>query len=255
MAMLKFKRASGPVPKPKVAADERIYAIGDIHGRFDLMIPLLRSIVSDAARFDDGRNVRLVFMGDYVDRGDASAEVLEALADLATTPDHTAVFLLGNHEDAMLAFLDAPHQGADWLRMGGQQTLASYGLGLVRPEDLAADPLRIRDMLAEEAADHLPFLSKLQTKFRSGDVYFTHAGLNPAREMHEQSRDAMAWGHRDFLQDWPLPGHRVVHGHYADIHPVSLGGRVCVDTGAYYSGVLTAVRLDNDEAFLTASAD
>ena len=253
MALISFRKSSRALPSPKVDPRERVYAIGDIHGRFDLMIRLLDRIVRDAEAKDDGRKVRLVFIGDYIDRGDASADVLDALSHLAMTPDHNAIFLLGNHEDAMLTFLDAPHQGASWLRMGGQQTLASYGMGHVPDGLLQTDPLGVRDELARAAEDHIPFLNDLKPKFVSGDVVFSHAGLNPARDLTDQSRDALAWGHPDFLQDWPLPGKRVVHGHYDDVSVVTKGGRICVDTGAYYSGVLTAVRLDDSEAFISTA--
>lgn len=232
---------------PQVAPDERVYAIGDVHGRADLLDALVATIAADAARFDDGRTPRIVLLGDYVDRGEQSATVLQRVAALRA---EGAVCLRGNHEAALLAFLDAPEEGAAWLGFGGLQTLASYGVRLPGPRD--------RRALGEAAAALAAALGPAQALLRdlaathvSGDVVFVHAALVPGVPLERQEDAAMLWGDRRFLVRGWEPGRLVVHGHYAGAAPEVAAGRICVDTGAYHSGRLTAVRLDAEVAFLS----
>lgn len=251
------RRGSPSGPTPAVAPDERVYAIGDVHGQHGLLVRLLDRIVEDAEERRDERRLRLVFLGDYVDRGDASRDVLALLARLGETQALTARldFLVGNHEAALLDFLDDPDRGRAWLAWGGAQTLASYGVQVTGPAPEAAPRETLhdwRDALALAMAEHLAFVEGLAPMTRSGDVVFTHAGLH--REGEDLAPDIWGSDAGAFLAPRPLPGLRVVHGHFDDPDPVSHPGRVCVDTGAYYSGVLTAVRLDDGEAFLSVRA-
>ena len=237
---------------PRVSSGERVYAIGDVHGRRDLLLRLFDLIVRDARRFDDGRVPRLVFLGDYVDRGDDSAAVLDVLCDLAAEGLTGLDFLLGNHEAALLAFLDTPARGRSWLAYGGRQTLASYG---VAPPGERADEeelTRARDLLRAAMGRHREFLETLKPCARSGEVLFVHAGVNPEAASPEDDRHALLWGHPACRGPEPIPGLRLVHGHFDAPAPVVHRGRICVDTGAFYTGRLTAVRLDDGEAFLTA---
>jgi serine/threonine protein phosphatase 1 len=236
---------------PRVAADERIYAVGDIHGRFDLMIALLDRIGADAETHRDRRRTRIVFLGDYIDRGDDSRSVLDTVIELSSANSPDLIFLRGNHEDALMAFLEDPVAGRSWLRYGAKQTFASYGLPPVSSRTADARQLHdLRDRLAAAMGPQIDILQTMPTHFVSGNVLFTHAGANPQRPL--QDTRAMIWGHADFPSEGLVQGLRVVHGHYDDATPVSEAGRICVDTGAYYTGQLTAVRLDRDEAFLTA---
>jgi serine/threonine protein phosphatase 1 len=241
-----------PAGVPRVSPSERIYAIGDIHGRCDLLLRLLERIEEDSARFDDGRTLRLVFLGDYIDRGDHSREVLEVLSDLSTPELPDFGFLLGNHEAALLSFLGNPASGPRWFRVGGRQTLASYGVRAPRDED-PETLARVRNDLAAALGRHRDFLTSLSLTEQSGDVLFTHAGVNPACADPRADPDAILWGCADFGGETPVPGRRIVHGHFDAVAPVSHPGRICVDTGAYYSGRLTAVRLDETEEFLTVT--
>ena len=247
-----LKRASGDAPchVPKVAAGERVYAVGDIHGRHDLLTYMLRQLADDAGSFQDAREAWFIFLGDYVDRGDQSAQVLTELCDIAKTEANPFQFLMGNHEAAMLAFLEDPIRGADWLGWGGRQTLSSYGLAPVSRDPEKAELLVTRDALYEKAKDHVPFLRGLQRYTVSGEIIFAHASLDPALSLQEQPDAALLWGHIPSGEDAGLPGHRLIHGHFADHEPVVRPERICVDTGAYYSGRLTAVRLDDAETFL-----
>lgn len=240
---------------PTVDKSERIYAIGDIHGRFDLLIQLLAKIERDARTNSDARNVRIVFLGDYIDRGAQSREVLTALQDLQGERSPNLVFLLGNHEAAMEGFLSDPDKGSAWLEFGGLQTLESFGISASRSVFGRRDLPKIRDEFADAVGSFAPFFKNLSTHAISGDVLFSHAGFDPALPLEDQTEDAMVWGTPDFLTDYPLPGRRVVHGHFDDISPAIKPGRICVDTGAYYSGVLTAVRLDAGDAIISVRED
>lgn len=239
---------------PGVAGDERVYAIGDIHGRLDLLLRLLDRIEGDASRFDDGRRPRLVFLGDYIDRGDASRGVLDALISLGRSGTPDIVFLRGNHEEALLAFLRDPVAGRRWLEFGAAQTLSSYGLPAppLHPDEtwLAG----IRDRLLGVMGAQVGFLEGLRAFHASGQVLFTHAGVNPEPGLHLFDRESMLWGNAACVVDDPVPGLRIVHGHLDARDAVVTRGRICVDTGAYYSGRLTAVRLDQGTGLISVSA-
>lgn len=229
---------------------ERLYVVGDIHGRNDLLIAMLSKIVEDAASQSDGRKARFIFLGDYVDRGDHSADVLDTLCAVQAEGAGAFEFLMGNHEAAMLAFLDDPVRGVDWLDWGGRQTLTSYGLSTVSRKPARTELITVRDALYKKASAHIPFLRGLDRYVVSGDVICAHASLDPALTLDAQPDAALLWGQLPSGRDSGLPGRRLIHGHFADYEPVVRPERICVDTGAYYSGRLTAVRLDDTESFL-----
>lgn len=243
----------------RVAASERVYAIGDIHGRYDLTNAILEKISNDIKLFSDRRRPRFIFMGDYIDRGDHSRDVLEMLSDFAKSREQIVKevnvqidFLAGNHEIAMLNFLQNPLASREWLSWGGLQTLGSFGI-VPGPGRLSDTQLvKVRDDLAREAEPFMEFLTGLPRIIVSGQVVFVHASLDPTLPLDEQPDDATLWGRLPHGQKFGLEGYRVVHGHFDSYEPVSLPERVCVDTGAYYSGRLTAVRLDEGEEFLYA---
>lgn len=254
--MFQIRETPGAVqaaPEGRVSDDIRLYAIGDIHGSHDLLVALLQRIAEDGATRTDWRAVRIVFLGDYVDRGDDSAGVLSVLSRLWRDQLPELVFLKGNHEAALLEFLDDPVAGRRWLAFGAVQTLASYGLGL--PDRADPDTLvALRDALVTRMGDHVDFLRKgLRICARFGNVMTTHAGLAPGYSGATADEVAMVWGHPEFLVPRPVQGVRVVHGHHDHDRPVVEPGRICVDTGAYYTGRLTAVRLDDGESFLSVS--
>ncbi len=249
--MFHHRPTEGPPIAPPLAADKRIYAIGDIHGCHDLLIDLLSQIAEDGSQRADGRRTQIVFLGDYIDRGDNSRDVLDTCLRLAGSGNENLIFLRGNHETAMLEFLDDPVAGRRWLGFGAVQTLASYGL--TKPE--ATDPeslARLRDALSDAMGPHVAFLRALPLSYRSRKVVFCHAGVNPRMPVERDDPQAMLWGHPEFLAADPIPGQLVVHGHFDGAEPVALQGRICVDTGAYHTGRLTAVRLDRELGFLTA---
>ncbi|MDJ1007878.1 MAG: metallophosphoesterase family protein [Paracoccaceae bacterium] len=244
---------SPPGTRPAVDPSSRVYAIGDIHGRHDLMMALLEKIVEDASWFSDGRRVRIVFLGDYIDRGDHGARVVEALVSLAAENEQGVKILRGNHEDALLEFLAAPLAGQNWLEFGARQTLADYGVKLPSRQPSVDEIFDLRAALLEAMGPHVAFLQSLPCHTSDGDVIFTHAGIDPGDASAMRNEKAMLWGHPTSASDTPVPGKLIVHGHFDDPTPVDRRGRVCVDTGAYYSGVLTAVRLDAGVSFLSVS--
>lgn len=223
--------------RSSVPDGERIYAIGDIHGCATLLDRLLERIEADC----NGSSRRLVFLGDYVDRGPDSRGVIERLWAISQRePD--AVFLMGNHERAMLDFLADARAGAEWLHWGGDKTAESYGVdGAWReePEDVG-----VRLGAAIPAA-HLEFLRGLSLHFLRGDYLFVHAGVRPGIPLGDQTEDDLLWIREDF-HNAPAaqrPDKVVVHGHHPLRKPLDAGWRIAVDTGAVWSDVLTCVAL------------
>ena len=219
------------------------YAIGDIHGRRDLLAKLLDQIEEDRA----GEPAECIFLGDYVDRGDDSAGVLTDLILLATRPDLETTFLKGNHEAAMLGFLRDPATGPEWVHYGGAETLASYG---VRPprgaaaQDLAAWSACREAFASRLTPAHRNFLDRMSLKEARGDFLFVHAGVDPSRPIAEQGEKEFLWIREPFLGSQKYLDHVIVHGHTPEDAPTSNGRRIGVDTGAYLTGRLTAVRLE-----------
>ncbi len=234
---------------PEPTAGERIYAIGDIHGRYDLLKPLLALIAEDWANAPAPRRPVLVFCGDYVDRGQQSAHVLEALVWLQRRADMDVHALKGNHEQALMQFIDDPTDAAGWLRFGGAQTLMSYGVPPPESPDDAGACLAARDALLEKMpSSHLRLLERLELMLTIGDYAFVHAGVMPGRALADQAEDDLLWIRQPFLNN-PGPFEKIiVHGHsWSDSRPVLLPHRIGLDTGAYATGVLTAVRLDGTD--------
>ncbi|WP_374469501.1 metallophosphoesterase family protein [Phenylobacterium sp.] len=225
---------------------ELVYAIGDVHGCYEAMKALLARIAADSAEHARGRRPILVFLGDYVDRGPDSARVLEALLWLRRRPDLEVRLLKGNHEQAMLAFLERPQDGGGWLRFGGVETLAAYGVAA--PSDPAGYGPARDELLERMPASHLWLLQRLELMLAVGDYAFVHAGVRPGAALAAQTEDDLLWIRQAFLEA-PGPHEKViVHGHtWLDERPQLHDHRIGVDTGVYATGVLTAVRLDGDE--------
>lgn len=235
--------------RPSVPANTRVYAIGDIHGRADLLRRLLKTIAADAA--STCHKCVLVTLGDYVDRGPDSAEVLELLSTLATHPVLSTFechFLKGNHDHMMEQFLRGNDPRKTWLKNGGRDTLASYGV-----EDTSADSTAegelLDDALQEQALRLIPthhrrFLYALRLTHREGDYVFAHAGIRPGVPLAEQSADDVMWIRAPFLRSEANFGAIIVHGHTPSDVPHILKNRIAVDTRAWVSGTLTALVLD-----------
>lgn len=232
--------------RPRAPAGEIVYAVGDLHGRLDLLERLLPLIAADAAGSDAKRRF-LVFLGDYVDRGPDSRGVIDRLM-AGPLDGFEQVCLLGNHEAWLLDFLDDPGAGAGWLMNGGAETLASYGVragfGLTNRGRL--DAVRT-NFLAALPADHRAWLQALPLMWRRGDYAFVHAGVRPGVALDDQDARDLVWIREDFLWSEADFGAVVVHGHSICDAPESLENRICIDTGAFASGRLTCVALEGVE--------
>jgi serine/threonine protein phosphatase 1 len=232
---------------------EAVYAIGDVHGRLDLMQDALRRIAEDAAAHPSDARRTLVFLGDYIDRGPESRGVVDALLD-DPLPGFATVRLMGNHEEALLAFLDGSTDGLDWLSFGGLETLMSYGVplrSLPRTREAAAE-LRLSTAAAVPKS-HVKLLRRSTLYYSKGDYLFVHAGVRPGVLLDSQTAADMMWIRDDFLRSRvPLPGWVVVHGHTICDLPQDRGHRVNIDTGAFVSGRLTCLVLrGSDRRFIS----
>lgn len=213
----------------------RIYAIGDIHGRSDLMDELHGRIVADAAA-RPAAHCRIVYLGDYVDRGPDSRGVIERL--LAPAPDgFERVALLGNHEAMLLDALADRYAADHWLRNGGGATLQSYGL------PAASSTLAFLRALPRL---HRGFLERLALSHRAGAYHFVHAGIEPGVPLDAQPREALIWIRGRFLDSTADHGAVVVHGHTPVDAVEWRPNRIGIDTGAYFTGRLTALVLEGD---------
>lgn len=220
----------------------RLYVVGDIHGRADLLRILHEAIIEDAADAPPRRVI--VYLGDYVDRGAESSAVIEMLAS-GPPAGFEAVHLLGNHEAWLLDFLDDPDQGAGWIMNGGSATLLSYGVdaaGISFQRDRLA---RARDELrAKLPPAHLAFLRSLKLSHVEGDYLFVHAGIRPGVPLDRQSADDLVWIRDEFLFSDADHGKVVVHGHTIVDEPEVLDNRIGIDTGAFATGRLTCLVLE-----------
>lgn len=236
-------------------ADGRVaFAVGDIHGRADLLSMMLDTLSREiaAARRDGGDPV-VVFLGDYVDRGPDSPRVIDLLLGW-TPPGCERRYLLGNHDQSMLAFLKAPATNRAWLQHGGLETLVSYGVEPPWPRapeseiESAAEALRSKLPPA-----HFDFLSRLERYAEYGDYLFVHAGVDPEKPLEQQTDDDLFWIRDRFTESRRPFSHRVVHGHTITDAPIADERRVGIDTGAYASGRLTAARFEGEAvSFLIA---
>ena len=236
-------------PTSARADGETIYAIGDIHGRYDLMKALLAQIAGDYPGRTAGRRPTLIFLGDYVDRGPDSAKVIEALIWLKRRPDLDVRLLKGNHEAAMLDFIDDPATTAAWLRFGGAETLAAYGVPAPEADEGEVGLARARDELLERMpASHLRLLQGLELMLVVGDYAFVHAGVRPKIALAAQDEQDLLWIRKDFLEASGGFEKVIVHGHtWIGDRPQVFDHRIGVDTGGYATGALTAVRLEDGE--------
>lgn len=233
--MLKWfsRKPQGAVVQPpkEVSPASPLSVIGDIHGRMDLLERLL-------AESDEGS--QLICVGDYVDRGDDSADVLRALFQ---RPD--IVCLRGNHEEMMLSFIDKPEtSGSRWMRYGGLQTIASFGVGGVHEFADGAAMRNARDELVNAMGDELiEWLRRLPSHFISGNVAVVHAGADPDLPIDDQPLRNLTWGHANFGARPRFDQMWVVHGHTIVDEPSIVNGCVAIDTGAYATGRLSYVRV------------
>ena len=227
----------------RVERGTRIYAIGDIHGRLDLLQRLLKTIAKDST--SPPSHCILVCLGDYIDRGPHSAGVVACLLSLESDPVFKGFdrhFLKGNHEQMMAEFLEGKGVGALWLKNGGAATLESYGiknpwgdLKQVRHQAQAALPVA-----------HRHFFDHLELHHHQGDYHFVHAGVRPHVPLEHQSPDDVLWIRNEFLTATEDFGAMIVHGHSPVDVPNVLPNRIAIDTRAWASGTLTCLVVQED---------
>ncbi len=233
---------------PRVPGGLRLYAIGDVHGRADLLEDMLGRIAEDRKAYS-GEAVA-VLLGDYVDRGPQVRETLDIL--LRPLPDMRMICLRGNHEEILLRILKDHSDLPGWVHYGGLQTLRSYGLPVPAAPDLD-DMLHLqRDFAAALPRAHLHFIKNLGCTARFGDYFFVHAGIDPGKPFDRQTPDAYLWMREPFLSSAKDFGMVVVHGHSIRMKAELRPNRIGIDTGAYATGKLTCLVLqDGEQRFMT----
>ena len=236
-------------PRACVPPGCRVYAIGDIHGRADLLADLHRRIAEDAGASQAVKRIA-VYLGDYVDRGHSSFEVIDMLLN-EPLKGFESVHLKGNHEAMMLEFIDGT-PNPNWLVNGGDATLQSYGIEMAWAIADAYGLERIRDLLQDSVpSTHLAFLRSLQLHMIVGDYLFVHAGIRPGLPLDKQRAADFIWIRDRFLASHDDFGMRVVHGHSITAKPEVRANRIGIDTGAFFSNRLTcAILEDRDVRFL-----
>lgn len=219
--------------------DTRIYAVGDIHGRADLLIDIIARIGDDLRRRPIEHAVE-VYLGDYVDRGPDSKTVIDMLA--VRLVENRAVCLRGNHEALMEDFLQDPAKLGHWNQLGGMQTLASYGVDL--HSDLETEVDLHHRFLQVFPRAHQLFLQCLRYHFTCGDFLFVHAGIRPDIPLERQDPHDLVWIRHEFLNSAKDHGKFIVHGHTPVPHPDIRRNRINIDTGAWRSGTLTCIAIE-----------
>jgi serine/threonine protein phosphatase 1 len=230
----------------------RVYAIGDIHGRLDLLDSLLASIAADDRARGGALRTRYIFLGDLIDRGPESRGVVERLMALAEAgPD--VRFLMGNHEEVLLRALDGDVRALRFLvRIGGRETLLSYGVGEEEYRSHDYDDL-LRIAAERVPAAHRAFLTGFEKWISVGDYLFVHAGIRPGVAIEDQAASDLYWIRDDFLRHRDSFGKMVVHGHSITEEIDVRANRIGIDTGAFASGRLTAIGLEGDERWFLST--
>jgi uncharacterized protein YneR len=243
------------VHNARVPDGVRVYAIGDIHGRHDLLQRLHQRIIADAAEHAGNAQPMLVYLGDYIDRGLHSREVIDELV-AGPPPGFHSVYLKGNHDQQLLDFLINPAVGAAWMRYGGDATLYSYGVRISDdvPKETRLPTIRdgLLDLLPEK---HLSFFKTLDLAYEVGDFIFVHAGIHPDKSLDQQTIEDLLWIRDEFLEaDFNL-GKVIVHGHSVTEKPEVRLNRIGVDTGAFFSNRLSCLVLEGDTRRFLSSLD
>ena len=238
--MVGFLRSRRIVKKPRLADGVRIYALGDIHGRADLLKEMLTVIDADIARNPADRPIE-VFLGDYIDRGPSSGQTVEILLERARSRE--TVFLKGNHEAYLLEVFRDPRKLEGWRQFGGLQTLMSYGIQPPLNPNTAEQNSLIQSLVDVMPKTHLEFFENLIPSFTCGDFFFVHAGVRPGVPLREQQENDLLWIRNEFLDSDENFGKFIVHGHTPVLKPDIRPNRINIDTGAYATGNLTLLTI------------
>ena len=243
MKKQRFQALNGPHEGIQLPENHRVYAIGDIHGRLDLLTELLEIVKEDMLAHPKPLNT-IVFLGDYIDRGPDSASVINFLSELSI-PDVDCILLMGNHEKYMIDLLHGTVPVETWFRNGGLSTLQSYGIEIQSSDDHNNIKTLQSEMKKKVPERHWDFLSNLKTYWELGSIFFAHAGINPTRPLDQQNDQDLMWIREKFLNSERDHGALIVHGHTPRSEPELLRNRINVDTLAWQSNHLTTVALEN----------
>jgi serine/threonine protein phosphatase 1 len=231
--------------RPSLPSGLRIYAIGDIHGRLDLLKELVATIENDIAHRSVARPI-YIFLGDYIDRGPSSRETIDRLIELRQANE--CVFLRGNHESIAIKCLSDRGLFDQWMRMGGLETLISYGI----PRNMLVPGRPVVELQSAfhhaMPRSHFRFFGDLQTSFACGDFFFAHAGVKPNVDLAQQKETDLLWIRDEFLTSSRDFGKIVVHGHTPNSEIEVASNRINIDTGAFATGVLTCLVLEKETA-------
>ena len=234
-------------PKPKLPDGIWVYAIGDIHGRADLLAEVFGAIDHHLVRAGPARALH-VFLGDYIDRGPASRQTIDLLIERGRR--HESIFLKGNHEAFLFEVLQDASRLELWKEYGGFQTLMSYGLAPSMKPDQDEQRQLVQALVNGMPPDHRRFFAGLRPSFVCGDFFFVHAGVRPGVPLRRQREDDLLWIREEFLESEEDFGKVIVHGHTpvtkAEIRP----NRINIDTGAYATGILTLLTIQGDRLFV-----
>ena len=246
-----FFRATPAAAPAAIPASERVYAVGDIHGRLDLFGALIRAVEEDDAARGAARTT-MILLGDLVDRGPDSAGVIAAARDWQKR--RTVRIIAGNHEEMMLLAIDKEEVMRPFLRHGGHETLLSYPVDPLAYAEADFAGVQALMRAAIPAAD-LEFIRSFEDAVRIGDYLFVHAGILPGVPAEAQRRGDLRWIREPFLSHEGDHGFVVVHGHTIAEEPVLRPNRIGIDTGAFYTGRLTALALEGTARWLIEAAE
>ena len=239
------KKSNSPLDEARIPEGRRVYAIGDIHGRNDLLNILLEKIVQDDADRGDAKS-EIIFLGDLVDRGPNSAGVIETAMQLKQELGDVR-FLMGNHEEVYLKAAEGNEKAARFFnRIGGKETILSYDISIKEYMELDNEALAAR--LPELfPASHVAFIGDFEDMIIIGDYAFVHAGVRPDVPLSEQDPKDLRWIREEFLAVREAHEKVIIYGHTINDDVVEAGNRIGIDTGAYYTEKLTAIGLEGDQ--------
>jgi Calcineurin-like phosphoesterase len=242
-----LRNVQGPQTEGKTARvpdGTRIYAIGDIHGRADLLDALFKRI-DESLKDSPVEQVIQVLLGDYIDRGPNSRDVIDILI-ARRQQQHITFFLKGNHENYLMRLLSDPSTLPEWLQAGGVNTLLSYGVRPAISDDVQGQEELVEAFRGAFPDNHRRFMQGLALSFTCGDYFFAHAGVRPGIPLNQQHPHDLLWIREDFLRHEADFGKIVVHGHTPARQPEIRSNRINIDTGAYATGLLTCLVLQGD---------
>lgn len=243
--------AQGTAPEPldMPLPKHQTYVIGDLHGRADLL-ELMLELIDAHIGGTSAADPKLVFVGDYIDRGPDSAVVLKRMQELQEDFPDNVTCLMGSHERMMLDFLaDPTTRGPRWMREGAVETLRSHGVATADLEDSTeydAFPAAAQSLRRTLSKDAIKWLENLPLSWSSGNLWVVHAGADPSYDMADQSARVLLWGHPEFDSGPRDDDLWIAHGHTETDLPAALNGRIAVDTGAWRTGRLTACAIRPD---------